>query len=474
MKPNKFKILIQTTVVVLLTLLTILFPYCRKDPTNNNAVNVDHPFLQLLTDLPSQIPFLEDSIRKNINSAKLDTIVNRFGLPIWDKAFTASTHSKLTSIVPIARNGEDQISSFIVFEIANKFKWRLFDIQKPERYGYNNGKNTANARSIFIMSEFLNYRAFDDPTATIGDPCMMTNTERARITSTITTNGNVRSSGAKIISLRFISMTSCYAWTSCTGDGNGNCIDNLVYHMDCSNSLVWIPDDYNEGNLGWEETFNPGTPNDSQNPHGHDPYQEDCNSNNPESQAPMVLPPDKPIYNVSEYIGCFDKKSAGKVTFYADQPVEGSTEAFGLKEKVGHSYVTIEQNVAGTVYRRTVGFHPSQGVSPFFNKSTESQLGDDSNVEYDVKLETTVTPEQMGKILTLIENHNPVYNIESYNCTHFALDISVAAGLNIPRTVGWWIVGSGLNPANFGEDLKKMTGSITQKGHSENNTGNCN
>ena len=124
--------------------------------------------------------------------------------------------------------------------------------------------------------------------------------------------------------------------------------------------------------------------------------------------------------------------------------------------------------------RRTLGFHPFKAVSPFFEKQSQSQLGDDSDAPYDVRLDINVTPEVLNNVLSLIENYNPEYHLENYNCTNFVLDISDACGLKIPHTKGWWILGSGSNPGSFGQDLKKVPGAVVGQGRSSDNTGDCN
>ncbi|MGN6510927.1 MAG: hypothetical protein ACTHLD_15785, partial [Chitinophaga sp.] len=273
---------------------------------------------------------------------------------------------------------------------------------------------------------------------------------------------------------------TCYTTMACTGDGRGNCIGNIVYSTDCIYNYIWVDGSgwgyggpgigsgYEGGGIGG------GGGSSSPNSGSPDPCGASSAPSGQNGGPLAVLPPAKPIANVKKYVSCFDRNAAAKLTLYADQPQSGSDDPFSIKEKVGHSYITIEQYSGTRIIRRTIGFHPLEAVSPFFATEGQSQLGDDSDASYDVRLDVNISREALEKVLGIIENYNPKYHLENYNCTNFVLDISDACGLKIPRTEGSWLVGSGLNPGSFGEDLKKMPGAISGNGRSADNIGDCN
>ncbi len=160
------------------------------------------------------------------------------------------------------------------------------------------------------------------------------------------------------------------------------------------------------------------------------------------------------------------QNAKAKITFYADQPVTGSSRLLSVKQLTGHSYISVEQTVNGKQVIRTLGFHPVEITSTFNDPEAPSILGDDSESEYDVKYTVEVSGEVFWRVLTAIARFKPVYDLENYNCTNFVLDISDVCGLKIPRTKSNWLFGSSLNPGAFGQDLRKIPGAVFGNGKS--------
>ena len=76
-----------------------------------------------------------------------------------------------------------------------------------------------------------------------------------------------------------------------------------------------------------------------------------------------------------------------------------------------------------------------------------------------VALEVSMTNSQFFSILNFIaQTNNPSfqYDLNSNNCTHFALNALASGGINLPRTNGSWLNGAGLNPGDLGEDIRAM------------------
>lgn len=450
---------------------------CSRDAGPIETSRSYHEFTTLKKDTDERLLVLMDSLQRFEEKRPfMDSIAGKYGYPLWEHAVLGYQNGGLTVLAPLVKKGAQKVSGLIALRNEGQFRARFFDAEKPDKYGFGTDGKKANARTVFITADLFNQRAFDHDPAAINDPCLMSSIERSYI-------ANVRlADGEKKLTLTAREMVgyveTCYYTMVCIGDGSGNCIGEVTVHKDCVLSSIWIDENdggadgyypVSEGPYSLGEGAGPGT--DGQGA----PY--DCNVDGEEGylgEGLAVLPPSKPITNVVKYVSCFSLKDGAIISFFADQPLAGSSDAFSMKEKVGHTFVTIEQFVGGRIVRRALGFHPSDAVSPFLTKSSESQLGDDSNEPYDVRLDVSVTPEVLGKVLGLIQNYNPVYHLENYNCTNFVLDIADECGLQISRTKGSWVVGSGLNPGNFGEDLKKIRGAVVGQGKSAENSGTCN
>ncbi|WP_343704769.1 hypothetical protein [Chitinophaga sp.] len=445
---------------------------CSRGIENVEVKASFHEFATLKDGADERLAPLMDSLQ-HVEELRpfMDSAANAFGYPLWEHAVIGTQSGGLMVLAPMVRSGSSRVSGLIALKNNGKFSVRIFDAEKPGKYGYGKGLS---ARNVFIAADLFNQRAFDHDGAAINDPCMMSRMERAYITGARMAKPGmtVTLTAREIVGY----VETCYYTTACTGDGSGNCIGEVVVQRDCILSPIWFDDTYGnetiydgiDGSQNLGSSSSGGIPPHTQTSGGNDCY------GTGSEMAVALPPPDKPVTNIAQYMGCFSSSHPAKLVFYADQPTAGSADPFSVKDKAGHAFVAVEQMINGVVYRRSVGFHPRQGVSPFFPDNTQSQLGDDSNQPFDVSLEVNITAAQLSKVLQKVNQPSPVYNLESYNCTHFVYDVAAAAGINIPKTNGWWIMGSGLNPANFGEDLKKCTGAKAQTGISSSNTGSCN
>lgn len=79
----------------------------------------------------------------------------------------------------------------------------------------------------------------------------------------------------------------------------------------------------------------------------------------------------------------------------------------------------------------------------------------------------TISGNQLQQIINFSINHNPTYNLNTYNCTDFAIDIGNLAGLNLPDCYGSWALGlgGGSNPGALGQHIRNNinTGGNTTK-----------
>jgi hypothetical protein len=165
---------------------------------------------------------------------------------------------------------------------------------------------------------------------------------------------------------------------------------------------------------------------------------------------------DKKISDRKDYLKCFDGTKPAKLTIYADQPVPGTRRAWAFPKNVGHSFISIEQTVNSKTVIRTFGFYPNESANPL-DKQDDSALFDDSGHTFDVSVSFEITPTELSKIIDYTATKMPsVYHLDDFNCTNFVVSSCDYAQLNLPQNSGNWIVGSGLNPGGFGQDLRNL------------------
>lgn len=461
------KKLYPTPAVMFVTALFLLFS-CSKISREEQNPEERSAWLQLPPSADARLQSLTDSIWHNKHHRSIiSSAVSKFGSLIWMNGVIGHRGSTLVAIIPLSVQNASKISGFIAFEMGERLRFKVYDASRPERYGSNNGLHRANMRTVTNVVNALNFKMFGTQLARIDDPCAMSRREAAFFRSARSAHPSRKIQ----LNVRTIEVTTCYSWVSCIGDGEGNCVSNITYHSDCITDVIWTAGEYEEA---WWTGEMEDLGGDGGSGGGYD--SEPCEGEEVEEgmEAFVVYAPEKPIDNVKEYLECFTASKRAKVTFYADQPNNGSNVKFDKYDKAGHAFVTIEQNIDGNIVRRTLGFHPGNAINPLYKTRVPSVLGNDSNEIYDVKVSTDVTGMQLASILGIIEGFRTMYDLESYNCTNFVLDISDAAGLSINRTIGWWGIGSGLNPTSLGEDLKKLSGAVIGEGTAPSNFGTCN
>jgi len=217
--------------------------------------------------------------------------------------------------------------------------------------------------------------------------------------------------------------------------------------------------------------------------------------------APLTISlsaPISPIANIADYFKCFtpgDASHSFTVTLAVEQPdqgtrqpwtftsggVSGSSQA-GNPINVGHSFLIFSEGSGGQINtQRSVGFYP-QGIVTPFSTSAQGILGNDQYTDYNICLTVSVSSSQFFQMLQYVtqgNNSGYMYNLNSNNCTTFALDAIDAGGVSIPSTIGYWVGnGQGLDPGDLGEDIRSMQlpGNMTRNtvSNSHPNVGTCN
>ena len=187
-------------------------------------------------------------------------------------------------------------------------------------------------------------------------------------------------------------------------------------------------------------------------------------TNNYDSHGQYVYQIDSPgpQLDIREYLKCFginsNSNSIFRVVIYVDQVLPGY-RSFNLNSSnssPGHVYVGLEEYSNGQATVRHLGFYPNDLVNPITPSSDGHAQEDDR--AYDVSLTIEVEWGQFLGIVSSLEGAaGAEYNLNSNNCTHYALNACSDNGISLPRTIGTWWGGSGLNPSDLAEDIRSMT-----------------
>ena len=185
----------------------------------------------------------------------------------------------------------------------------------------------------------------------------------------------------------------------------------------------------------------------------------------------MVYSPGNPIGDVKDYFKCFINAPGNdyhyQIALCVSQPEPGSRTAWTTQDPfnddknpvyVGHTYFIITQVTPTRTVIRNVGFYPLSNVSPY-SPSGQSVLNNDQQRSYDIKLTIRMTSSQFFTVLDYIKqggNNGYLYNLNTNNCSTFAINALNSAGFNIPATRGTWHNGQGCNPGDLGEDIRSM------------------
>lgn len=173
------------------------------------------------------------------------------------------------------------------------------------------------------------------------------------------------------------------------------------------------------------------------------------------------------------------------ITIIVQQPVSGKRDAVSEHPgtDVGHTFIRLEKKTANGVgsYVSYFGFYPKDGVGKkdvAFTKSVEGKVYwilSEFNHGWNIARTYSITPEKADTVLDWAKNYTTKYNIESNNCTTFAVNALEKAGVTstgisqhswtlpkswkdkIPSFLNWY----GYTPGDAGEDLRGKTNIFT-------------
>jgi len=190
----------------------------------------------------------------------------------------------------------------------------------------------------------------------------------------------------------------------------------------------------------------------------------------------IIAPPTNIIANIQEYVKCFSNYGGSdhsyQVMVCVDQPEPGTRNAWNLSSSgaagssfgtnpidAGHVFLVLSENFSGYSIVRNVGFYPTTKVFPW-SSSAQGQLNNDDGHGYNISLTVTVDNGQFFNILNYISQGNNagyLYDLNTNNCTSFALHALQAGNVSLPATVGSWPDGGfGYDPGDLGEDIRKL------------------
>jgi len=187
----------------------------------------------------------------------------------------------------------------------------------------------------------------------------------------------------------------------------------------------------------------------------------------------MIVPSGNNIIgNILDYNKCFNNIAGNghhySVTICVEQPISGSREPWGFTRKIvgesadlvngGHTFLILSETSSNGTITRNVGFYPNTGASPIA-PIDQGRLNNDEGHDYNISLTIDLDNSQFTMMLDFIAHGNDNgynYDLNSNNCSSFAISALRRAGLRIPFTAGVWPNGGGFNPGDLGEDIRTM------------------
>jgi len=178
-----------------------------------------------------------------------------------------------------------------------------------------------------------------------------------------------------------------------------------------------------------------------------------------------------------EELKCFDISNKAKLTIYVQQPRENTADIIG-PNSVGHAFIGLEQNG----FIRNIGFYPIKDANRGLvavGRTYDSEIRTNNNYMYHVSISREISSSQLNSITEYIKNAPNKYNVNSYACADFAIEVGNLGNLSLPSTTVSNLTFSGRSPGQLGQEIRErnsnneVTVSKT-KGNSPDRSGNCN
>lgn len=177
----------------------------------------------------------------------------------------------------------------------------------------------------------------------------------------------------------------------------------------------------------------------------------------------VFVGPDNPLQDLPDRLECFtttgnESNYTHSVAIYVDQPVAGIPATHDSKEKGGHTWIGISQlKPNGEITTLYVGFYPEGKASPL-DPQDPGAFSEDENRVYDVSMTWGVTSSQFNQLINHLSTYTtpPDYDLNSFNCTTFAVNELTNIGIQLPQNTSSWTFGGGLNPGRLGQDIRNI------------------
>ncbi len=152
---------------------------------------------------------------------------------------------------------------------------------------------------------------------------------------------------------------------------------------------------------------------------------------------------DSPI-KVSDYTKCFstvpDANATYQITLYADIPVNGDPgQLFNYSTgEVGHTFVQLRKVSGSSSVQQNIGFYPVTGWKSLSSANVDSKMVDNAGHKFNSSLTASISSTEFQAALNTAQSlSDRDYNIETWNCTDFALAVFNATNtgetLTIPK-----------------------------------------
>ena len=146
--------------------------------------------------------------------------------------------------------------------------------------------------------------------------------------------------------------------------------------------------------------------------------------------------------DVKKYLDCFgsvqETDATYTITIATDIPVDGDPSRFfnWSNATPGHTYIELYKNSNAGLIQQNIGFYPNTGWKSINDYFVPPKMVDNANHEYNARYTISVSNTQFQAALNAVQTYSSYnYNIATFNCTDFALEIFNAAGgdLYIPK-----------------------------------------
>ncbi len=426
--------------------LMLFIPCCRKSMSDGRSRH------QLLTEARSWFQGYISTTQQRGDAKNERTQSPR--MVNWHDATLAKFHNQPAILVPIQTHGDP----FIKTDIAGENIFRLDNQQRLMLYQDSAHRWQAELLTFLPDSNFLRSNHQEHFTGVIlvedwwGNPLRKylhsANGAAGQLAPEDTHSGTVQALGQRQNPAPNSVITSCtylygYNYTPSNPDGGTHWVQLIA----CKNMV--IPEKYEAGGNGYGGLGG------------------SAGGGSSSGAAPTIRPPTSIITNLQDYLKCFQLTAGAtyQVTVCVDQPKPGTRTPWTFTNdgssgsinpvNVGHTFLLLEQiNLNGFNISRYIGFYPSSNVTPFSNP-VPGVLNDDGMHKYNIGARFNMNRSQFFALLGAIPGLGARnYQANTYNCTNFALDALDAAHAYLPRTIGYWIGGLGLDPGDLGEDIR--------------------